>query len=134
VTPKPLWADVTEKYLSVITLYAKTSASTNNRVPPLVYSEACLKVAKMLTAIWISGGWGDDALKLIVFGGSVSEKDISEKWGHSHVSGVSRVDIAQWAMKSYGGFVEDMAITEQVIVISVRFSTGNIALFSCIFI
>ncbi|CAG8526638.1 6126_t:CDS:10 [Ambispora leptoticha] len=116
VAPKPLWADITEKYLNVITLYAKTSNSAYNQVPPLVYTESCLKLAKMLSSIWVVGQWGDDALKLIVHGGPLPEKGLSEKWGLSQISGVTRVEIAQWTMKGYGAFVEEMSITEQIYI------------------
>ncbi|CAG8520418.1 10913_t:CDS:10, partial [Ambispora gerdemannii] len=128
IVPKPLWADITEKYLNVITLYAKTSNSAYNQVPPLVYTESCLKLAKMLSNIWIVGQWGDDALKLIVHGGPPPEKGLSEKWGLSQVSGVTRVEIAQWAMKGYGAFVEEMSITEQIYIATTMasiFSTIN---------
>ena len=69
----------------------------------------------MLSSIWVVGRWGDEALKLIVHGGLPPEKGLSEKWGLSQISGVTRVEIAQWAMKGYGSFVEEMSITEQVI-------------------
>ncbi|CAG8540594.1 1844_t:CDS:10 [Paraglomus occultum] len=112
--PKPLWADIAEKYLNVITLYAKTSNSINNQVPSIVYTEACLKMSKMLACIWLAGEWGDEALKMIVHGVMPTDKAVREKWGLSQVSGVSRVEIAQWAMKGYGIFVEEMSTTEQI--------------------
>jgi len=74
-----------------------------------------LKVAKLLACIWVAGGWGDDALKLIVHGGT-PEKRLNEKWGLSSVSGVSKIEVTQWAMKGYGSYVEDMSITEQVLL------------------
>ncbi|RIB16973.1 TRAPP II complex [Gigaspora rosea] len=112
-TPKSLWADITDKYVTILTLYAKTSNSSNNQVPPIIYAEACLKVAKMLASIWVSGGWSDNALALIVQGG-LPEKGANEKWGLSPVSGVSKVEVTQWAMKGYGPYVEDMSIVEQI--------------------
>lgn len=82
-------------------------------MPHIIYAEACLKVAKMLASIWVSGGWGDNALALIVQGG-LPEKGANEKWCLSSVSGVSKVEVTQWAMKGYGQYVEDMSIVEQV--------------------
>ncbi|KAG9285352.1 hypothetical protein G9A89_010827 [Geosiphon pyriformis] len=128
IGPKPLWTDITEKYINVITLYAKTSNSAHNQVPPLVYTESCLKLAKMLSSIWIVGQWGDDALKVIVHGGPPSEKNSSKKWGLSQMSGVTRTEISQWAMKGYGAFVEEMTLTEQIYItttIASIFSTIN---------
>jgi len=84
-------------------------------VPPLIYTEACLKVAKFLACIWVTGGWGDDALKLIVHGGT-PEKGLNERWGLSSVNGVSKIEVTQWAMKGYGSYVEDMSITEQALI------------------
>jgi hypothetical protein len=75
-----------------------------------------LKVAKLLACIWVAGGWDDNALKLIVHGGT-PEKGLNEKWGLSPISGVSRIEITQWAMKGYGSYVEDMSITEQVLLL-----------------
>ncbi|CAB4432069.1 unnamed protein product [Rhizophagus irregularis] len=112
-SPQVLWVETTEKYVQVLTLYAKTSSSSNDQVPPLIYTEACLKVAKLLACIWVAGGWGDDALKLIVHGGT-PEKGLNEKWGLSSVCGVSKIEVTQWAMKGYGSYVEDMSITEQI--------------------
>ncbi|CAG8455040.1 13226_t:CDS:10 [Acaulospora morrowiae] len=126
-SPKALWADITDKYVTVVTLYAKTTSSSSNQVPPLIYTEACLKIAKMLASIWVCGGWGDDALKLIVHGG-LPEKGAYEKWGLSPVSNVSKVEVTQWAMKGYGPYVEDMSITEQIHItttISTIFSIIN---------
>ena len=71
-------------------------------------------MAKMLTCIWLAGEWGDEALKMIVHGLMPTDKTVREKWGLSQVSGVSRVEVAQWAMKGYGIFVEEMSTTEQV--------------------
>lgn len=119
--PKSVWEEIIEKYHTVLTDYAKTSSSSNNQVPPVIYTEACLKIAKMLAYIWVAGGWGDDALRLIVHGGT-PEKGIREKWGLSSASGVSKVEITQWAMKGYGQYIEDMSVTEQVIL-STRLST-----------
>nr|CAG8537919.1 7314_t:CDS:10 [Entrophospora candida]CAG8549502.1 2812_t:CDS:10 [Entrophospora candida] len=124
--PKDLWAHITDKYVTVLTLYAKTSSSNNNQVPPLIYAEACLKVAKMLSCIWVVGGWGDEALRLIVHGG-VPEPQLSEKWGLSIVSGISKIEITQWAVKGYGSYVEDMSITEQIYI-----ATNLSAIFSII--
>ncbi|CAG8555401.1 15541_t:CDS:10 [Funneliformis mosseae] len=112
-SPQALWIDITEKYVNILTLYAKTSSPSNNQVPPLIYTEACLKVAKYLACIWVTGGWGDDALKLIVHGGT-PEKGLNERWGLSSVSGVSKIEVTRWAMKGYGSYIEEMSITEQI--------------------
>ncbi|CAI2177789.1 1503_t:CDS:10 [Funneliformis geosporum] len=84
-SPQALWIDITEKYVNILTLYAKTSGPSNNQVPPLIYTEACLKVAKFLACIWVTGGWGDNALKLSVHGGT-PEKGSNERWGLSSVT------------------------------------------------
>ncbi|CAG8433855.1 6997_t:CDS:10 [Diversispora eburnea] len=123
-TPKSLWEEIVEKYHTVLLDYFKTSNSSYNQVPPLIYTEACLKVAKMLAYIWAAGGWGDDALKLIVHGG-IPEKG---KWGLGSLKWMSKADITQWAMKGYGRSIVDMSITEQIHVtttISTIFSIIN---------
>ncbi|KAI8359399.1 TRAPP II complex [Mortierella sp. GBAus27b] len=74
---KPLIIDIPEKYQSILTLYTRVPS---NGTPPILFVEACIKVAKFLATCFVCGNGilDDRALAAVVSGNMFMHLDGSE--------------------------------------------------------
>lgn len=109
------WSDIAEAYNLALTIYSKclapasylldTMRSVNPETPrdythPLIHTSACLAYARLLLAIWASGGWNGETFDQLLLGGvppalaETTRPSPAVYMQHSTSSGISRSDIA----------------------------------------
>lgn len=109
------WSDIAEAYNLALTIYSKclapasylldTMRSVNPETPrdythPLIHTSACLAYARLLLAIWASGGWNGETFDQLLLGGvppalaETTRPSPAVYMQHSTSSGINRSDIA----------------------------------------
>lgn len=109
------WSDIAEAYSLALTIYSKclapasylldTMRSVNPETPrdythPLIHTSACLAYARLLLAIWASGGWNGETFDQLLLGGvppalaETTRPSPAVYMQHTTSSGISRSDIA----------------------------------------
>src|SRR5690606_9547825 len=74
---KTLLQEIPEKYTQILALYAKVP---NNTTPPILYVEACLKVAKFLATCYLCGnGLLDENAMAAIIRGDMKITDITNE-------------------------------------------------------
>jgi hypothetical protein len=109
-------------YEDVLQTYMKVHSTTSIPIPKLVFAEACLKIARFLTTVFLNGGWSDAVLtKVVQQSGSnepskkrdsrfLSMGDLVKCKG----SGLTRFSIAKWVTKIWTMDLDDLVMIDQV--------------------
>ncbi|GAN03919.1 hypercellular protein [Mucor ambiguus] len=119
---------VTDQYTTIIKNYQHTYLTANFAVPDLVYTEACLKIARLLSTAFLNQGWNDRTMGLLVQGKlSENEQDeLRKKKSESYVflsandmirfksSGIPRYRIAEWVTKVWAIHMDELALLDQI--------------------
>lgn len=116
---KSLVTEITDMYEDLLQQYTKVGSTTSIPMPKLIYAEACLKIARFLTTVYVNGGWNDKVLNKIVL--QQPSADEKPKEGKSFVttadllkyksSGLTRFSIAKWVTKIWTIDVDHDLIT-----------------------
>ncbi|KAI9475700.1 MAG: TRAPP II complex [Benjaminiella poitrasii] len=117
--------EITEMYEMLLQTYAKVNTTTSIPLPKLVYVEACLKIARFLTAVFLNGEWNDTILTNIVQQASLDiNKDRTKKRKGRFVtmtdlvrckgSDIPRFSIAKWITRVWTVSLDDMIIIDQI--------------------
>ncbi|KAK4519974.1 uncharacterized protein ATC70_010218 [Mucor velutinosus] len=126
--PRSTLTVVTDQYTTIIKNYQRTYLTANLSVPDLVYAEACLKIARLLSTALLNQGWNDYTMGLLVQGKlSENEQDeLREKKSGNCVllsakdmirfksSGIPRYHIAEWVTKIWGIHMNELALLDQI--------------------
>jgi len=125
--PRSTLTVVTDQYTTIIKNYQHTYLTASFSAPDLVYAEACLKAARLLSTAFLNQGWNDQTMGLLVQGKlSENEEDLRKKKSESHVflstddmvrfksSGIPRYRIAEWVTKVWGIHMNELALLDQV--------------------
>lgn len=126
--PRSTLTVVTDQYTTIIKNYQHTSLTANFSVPDLVYAEACLKIARLLSTAFLNQGWNDQTMALLVQGKLIENEDdeLQKKKSESFVflsandmvqfksSGIPRYRIADWVTKVWGIYIDELALLDQV--------------------
>lgn len=126
--PRSTLSVVTDQYTTIIKNYQHTSLTANFSVPDLVYAEACLKIARLLSTAFLNQGWNDQTMALLVQGKLIENEDdeLQKNKSESLVflsandmvrfksSGIPRYRIADWVTKVWGIHIDELALLDQV--------------------
>ncbi|CAO0789225.1 unnamed protein product [Mucor circinelloides] len=125
--PRSTLTVVTDQYTTIIKNYQHTYLTASFSAPDLVYAEACLKAARLLSTAFLNQGWNDQTMGLLVQGKlSENEEDLRKKKSESHVflstddmvrfksSGIPRYRIAEWVTKVWGIHMNELALLDQI--------------------
>lgn len=126
--PRSTLTVVADQYTTIIKNYQHTSLTANFSVPDLVYAEACLKIARLLSTAFLNQGWNDQTMALLVQGKLIENEDdeLQKKKSESFVflsvndmvrfksSGIPRYRIADWVTKVWGIHIDELALLDQV--------------------
>lgn len=114
---KSLFTEITDMYEELLQMYTKVGSTTSIPMPKLIYAEACLKIARFLTTVFLNGGWNDKVLNIIV----LQQTEEKPKEGKSFMttadllqyksSGLTRFSIAKWVTKIWTLNVDQDLIT-----------------------
>ncbi|KAI8991231.1 TRAPP II complex [Mycotypha africana] len=118
--PVDIVSEITDLYKDIIENYANVFSTLTRMPPKLIYAEACLKIARFLTKVYINEGW-DDHLSVKLFH-CVQQQRMHRKnrdtasfcsfWKKG--SGLSRFSIAQWMTKLWSMNMDDLTVLEQI--------------------
>lgn len=122
--PKGSLNTVMDQYSKIISYYSKVFLTANFGVPDLVYAEACLKIARVLTTAYLNNGWNDKTVQLLLQGKLHDrkinhEKDmfVSSKELIAHkASGIPRFQIAEWVTKIWEININQLVLLDQIYV------------------
>ncbi|KAI8078551.1 TRAPP II complex [Thamnidium elegans] len=120
-TKKSIVTEITDMYQEILELYSKVGSTTSIPIPKLVYAEACLKISRFLTTVFLSGGWSDQVLNKIVQPDFNTEKrqfmtlsDLLKCKG----SDITRFSIAKWVTKIWSMDMDDLLMIDQINVMT----------------
>lgn len=126
--PRSTLTVLTDQYTTIIKNYQHTYLTANFAVPDLVYAEACLKMARLLSTAFSNQGWNEHTMGLLVRGKlSEDEQDAFGKrnTSESHVfssandmmrykrSGIPRYSIAAWVTNIWAIHMSELALLDQ---------------------
>ncbi|CEP15600.1 hypothetical protein [Parasitella parasitica] len=128
--PQSTLTTVTDQYTAIIKNYQHTSLTANFSVPDLVYAEACLKIARLLTTAFLNQGWNDQTMALLVQGKLEENEDVAlrKRKSESFVllsssdmvrfkgSGIPRYRIAEWVTKIRRIHINGLGLLDQIYV------------------
>ncbi|KAI8641004.1 TRAPP II complex [Parasitella parasitica] len=123
-------AAIIDQYTAIIKHYQHTSLAANFSVPDLVYAEACLKIARLLSTAFLNQGWNDQTMALLVQGklGENDDDELRKKKGENFCflstsnmvrykgSGISRHRIAEWVTKIRRIHISELGLLDQIYV------------------
>ncbi|ORX53995.1 Trs120-domain-containing protein [Hesseltinella vesiculosa] len=109
------FTDLLDQYTALIQYYGKVHTSATVPIPSLVYAEACIKVARLLLATWIHGGWTDQVLNLVVQGKLKNEKAPPPKPVNYPMP---RFEIAEWVMRVWSVSLDPLPLLDQINVMT----------------
>lgn len=126
--PRSTLTVVTDQYRAIIKNYQHTYLTANFSVPDLVYAEACLKMARLLSTAFLNQGWSDLTMGLLVQGklSEHEEDELRKKKSESHMflsandmirfksSGIPRFRIAEWVTRIWRIHMNELALLDQV--------------------
>lgn len=120
--PATIVNEITEMYEDALQTYVKVSTTTNIPIPKLIFAEACLKIARFLTTVFLNGGWSDTVLTKIVQQSSCDDWPKKREGRFMSVpdlvsckgSGLTRFSIAKWVTKIWTMDLDDLIMIDQV--------------------
>ncbi|CEI86846.1 hypothetical protein RMCBS344292_01273 [Rhizopus microsporus] len=118
---KSVFSEITEMYEDVVQTYLKVNSSTNIPIPSLVFAEACLKISRFLTLVFLNNGWSDAVLAKAVYADMTDLKNqrndrfltMSELVKCKN-SGIARYSIAKYVTKIWLVDIDELSMMDQV--------------------
>ncbi|RCH96060.1 hypothetical protein CU098_003187, partial [Rhizopus stolonifer] len=101
-----------EHYGLLIHNYSRVMLTASFPVPDVVFAEACMKIARILTTAYLNDGWNHETITLIVQG--QLHHGILTQGQFKQGSGVSRSDIGEWVTKIWEIQLEHLALLDQI--------------------
>lgn len=125
--PRSTLTVVTDQYTNIIKNYQHTGLTANFPVPDLVYAEACLKIARLLSTAFLNHGWNEQTMSLLVHGRlTENEENRLQKTNDKasvfltakdmirfKSSGIPRYRIAEWVTKIWEIQIDELALLDQ---------------------
>ncbi|KAI9478517.1 MAG: TRAPP II complex [Benjaminiella poitrasii] len=116
-------AAMIEQYTSIIRNYACVSLTASFPVPDLVYAEACLKIARLLTTVYLNQGWNQPSLILLVQHKLTKETHLNglsfiDSTKNSRTCRIPRYQIAEFVNKVWNVRINELPIFDQIHIIT----------------
>ncbi|PWZ02496.1 hypothetical protein BCV70DRAFT_182633 [Testicularia cyperi] len=141
------WGEIAEAYTVALIIYAKCLAPPNilleaarsvtNETPrdfthPLIHASACVQYARLLLAVWASGGWNGECFDQLVYGGvppalAETRPTSGDYLRFTSLSGVARHDIGAAASSALSHSVSALKSSDQITLLGTLTS-----IFGCI--
>lgn len=108
-------------YEDAVQTYLRVNSSTNIPIPSLVFAEACLKISRFLTLVFLNNGWSDAVLAKVVYADMTDLKNqrndrfltMSELVKCKN-SGIARYSIAKYVTKIWLVDIDELSMMDQV--------------------
>jgi hypothetical protein len=114
--------EITDMYEDILQIYMKVHSTTSIPIPKLVLAEACLKISRFLTTVFLNGGWSDTVLTKVVQQSCSNDPARKRESRFLSVadlvkckgSGLTRFSIAKWVTKIWTMDLDDLVMIDQV--------------------
>ncbi|KAI7903009.1 TRAPP II complex [Cokeromyces recurvatus] len=115
-------AFIMDQYLTILRNYASVGITASFPVPDIVYIEACLKISRLLTTVYLNHGWDQSTFNLLIQGKLTKDKNITlsflENTRYSKLCGITRYQISEFVTKVWNVHIHELPLFNQIHIIT----------------
>ncbi len=97
---------IPELHSTVINLYQRSTNFPTDTIPPFSLAESILRMSKLLSTVYLAGGWNQVALKHVVLGTRIPTNITCANYP-------PRAEIAAWAMRAHACHLESLSVGDK---------------------